>query len=58
MTTSLERVGEHRRSFFPAAGHAWFLPFYDPFVKLLGGDRVRLQLIDQARCMRVNACST
>lgn len=34
--------------YLPAAGHDWFLPFYDPFVKLLGGDRARRALIDQA----------
>src|SRR5262245_20478656 len=48
MTTNFEQVGEHRRRFLPAAGHDWFLPLYDPFVKLLGGDCIRRQLIDQA----------
>jgi ubiquinone/menaquinone biosynthesis C-methylase UbiE len=37
-----------RRTFLPAAGHDVFLPFYDPLVKLLGGDRVRRTLLDQA----------
>jgi len=36
------------RTFLPAAGSAWLLPFYDPFVKLLGGDRSRRHLLDQA----------
>jgi ubiquinone/menaquinone biosynthesis C-methylase UbiE len=36
------------RTFLPAAGHDWFLPLYDPLVKLLGGDRVRRALLDQA----------
>jgi len=36
------------RTFLPAAGHDWALPFYDPLVKLLGGDRARRLLIDQA----------
>jgi ubiquinone/menaquinone biosynthesis C-methylase UbiE len=37
-----------RRTYLPAAGHDWFLPLYDPFVKLLGGDRARRALLDQA----------
>src|SRR5262249_47265634 len=36
------------RMFVPAAGHDWALPFYDPFVKLLGGDRAKRPLVDQA----------
>ena len=32
----------------PAAGYDWALPFYDPIVRLLGGDRVRRTLVDQA----------
>ena len=36
------------RPYLPAAGHDWLLPLYDPFVKLLGGDAARKQLIDQA----------
>ncbi len=39
---------EPRRRYLPAAGHDWFLPFYDPFVKLLGGDASRRALLDQA----------
>ena len=36
------------RSYLPAAGHDWSLPLYDPIVKLLGGDKARKVLIDQA----------
>ena len=36
------------RTFLPAAGHDWFLPMYDPLTKLLGVDRVRTTLLDQA----------
>jgi ubiquinone/menaquinone biosynthesis C-methylase UbiE len=36
------------KTYLPAAGHDWMLPLYDPVVKLLGGDRIRKTLIDQA----------
>ncbi len=36
------------RTYLPAAGYDWILPLYDPFVKLLGGDRARKALVDQA----------
>ena len=36
------------RTFLPAAGHHLFLPLYDPLVTLLGGNRSRQELIDQA----------
>src|SRR5437867_165260 len=49
MTTTPEAVPEPRRRYLPAAGHDWCLPLYDPFVKLLGGDRARRALLDQAR---------
>ncbi len=39
---------ESPRTYLPAAGHDWSLPFYDPIVKLLGGDKARRVLIDQA----------
>jgi ubiquinone/menaquinone biosynthesis C-methylase UbiE len=39
---------EPRRTYLPAAGHDWFLPFYDPLVRLLGGDAARRALLDQA----------
>jgi len=37
-----------QRTYLPAAGSDWALPFYDPFVKLLGGDGVRRTLVKQA----------
>jgi ubiquinone/menaquinone biosynthesis C-methylase UbiE len=37
-----------RRIYVPAAGHDWALPFYDPLVRLLGGDQARATLVDQA----------
>ena len=36
------------RSYLPAAGLDLFLPLYDPLVKLLGADRARKKLFDQA----------
>src|SRR5215471_18502490 len=39
---------ESRRTYLPAAGYDWTLPFYDPIVKLLGGEEARRVLIDQA----------
>ena len=39
---------ESARKYLPAAGRDWSLPFYDPIVKLLGGDKARRILIDQA----------
>ena len=36
------------RSYLPAAGLDLFLPLYDPLVKLLGADRARHKLFDQA----------
>lgn len=48
MQTKMETIGGAKRTFLPAAGHDWFLPLYDPVVKLLGGDRARKTLLDQA----------
>jgi len=48
MAARVEETSEGRRSFLPAAGHDWLLPFYDPFVKLFGGDKARRTLLDQA----------
>jgi ubiquinone/menaquinone biosynthesis C-methylase UbiE len=45
---SSETTDQRQRRFLPAAGHDLFLPFYDPVVSLLGGDRTRRELIDQA----------
>jgi ubiquinone/menaquinone biosynthesis C-methylase UbiE len=36
------------RTYIPAAGRDWRLPFYDPVVKLLGGDVARRTLVEQA----------
>jgi len=36
------------RTFLPAAGKDWLLPFYDPMVKLLGGNAARKLLAEQA----------
>ena len=41
-------TSESPRTYLPAAGHDWSLPLYDPIVKLLGGDKVRRVLLDQA----------
>jgi ubiquinone/menaquinone biosynthesis C-methylase UbiE len=38
---------EPARTYLPAAGHDWLLPFYDPFVKLFGGETARKTLLDQ-----------
>ncbi|MCI0444503.1 class I SAM-dependent methyltransferase [bacterium] len=46
MSTKIETMPE--REFLPAAGHDLFLPLYDPIVALLGGNRARKRLIDQA----------
>ena len=40
---------ESHRHFLPAAGRDLFLPLYDPMTRLLGGDRARRVLIDQAQ---------
>jgi ubiquinone/menaquinone biosynthesis C-methylase UbiE len=42
---------EALRQYVPAAGHDWFLPFYDPISKLMGVESVHRQLIDQARML-------
>jgi len=39
---------ESSRTYLPAAGHDWLLPFYDPVVKLLGGEAARKVLLEQA----------
>jgi ubiquinone/menaquinone biosynthesis C-methylase UbiE len=48
MATKTETIQESARTYLPAAGHDLFLPLYDPFVKLLGGDRVRKTFLNQA----------
>lgn len=37
---------EHK-DFLPAAGHDFFLPLYDPIVRLMGFERARYELISQ-----------
>lgn len=37
-----------KKTYLPAAGRDWALPIYDPLVKLLGADRTRRALINQA----------
>src|SRR5215472_16114002 len=44
----VEMQPESKRTYLPAAGFDWTLPFYDPIVKLLGGEKARRVLIDQA----------
>ena len=41
-------MDESTRSFIPAAGRDWLLPLYDPLQWLLGGDALKLPLIEQA----------
>jgi ubiquinone/menaquinone biosynthesis C-methylase UbiE len=41
-------MSESDRTYLPAAGKDWALPFYDPMVKLLGGDAARRALLRQA----------
>ena len=36
------------KKYIPAASHDWLLPFYDPFVKLLGAEGARKKLLDRA----------
>jgi ubiquinone/menaquinone biosynthesis C-methylase UbiE len=36
------------RTYLPAAGHDWALPLYDPLVQLLGAERAKRALVDQA----------
>jgi ubiquinone/menaquinone biosynthesis C-methylase UbiE len=42
-------VAESRKPFVPGMGVEWLLPLYDPFTKLIGLDRSKRELIDQAR---------
>ncbi|HXE90085.1 MAG TPA: class I SAM-dependent methyltransferase [Terriglobales bacterium] len=39
---------ERRRTYLPAAGHDWFLPFYDVITILIGADQARKALLGQA----------
>jgi ubiquinone/menaquinone biosynthesis C-methylase UbiE len=42
-------VTHTERRYIPAAGQHWSLPLYDPITKLIGVDRARKALIDQAQ---------
>ncbi len=41
-------MGKSHRTYLPAAGRDWLLPLYDPFVRVLGGDSTRTELLAQA----------
>jgi ubiquinone/menaquinone biosynthesis C-methylase UbiE len=47
-TVDFKKMHDERKTYLPAAGRDWALPFYDPMVKLLGADRTRRALINQA----------
>jgi ubiquinone/menaquinone biosynthesis C-methylase UbiE len=48
MNAHIEPTDSQHRTFIPAAGRAWLLPLYDPLVKLFGGDRARMTLLERA----------
>ena len=41
-------TGEPERSYIPALGKRWLLPFYDPLLWLFGADSAKRRLIEQA----------
>lgn len=41
-------IAHSTRTYLPAAGHHWSLPLYDPLTKLIGVDRARRRLLEQA----------
>jgi ubiquinone/menaquinone biosynthesis C-methylase UbiE len=41
-------MNEDERSYIPALGKRWLLPLYDPFLWLLGADKAKQPLIEQA----------
>jgi ubiquinone/menaquinone biosynthesis C-methylase UbiE len=43
-----ETMDEGERSYIPALGKRWLLPLYDPFLWLLGADKAKQPLIEQA----------
>ena len=45
---SSQMMDDHKRTFLPAAGRDFFLPLYDPLTRLLGSNRARRDLIEQA----------
>ena len=46
--TNIVEVSKSQRTYLPAASYDVFLPFYDLIAKLLGADRARRTLLDQA----------
>lgn len=42
------------KAYLPAAGHDWALPLYDAFVRLIGLDRTRDTLLEQAQIERTH----
>jgi ubiquinone/menaquinone biosynthesis C-methylase UbiE len=44
----MSAMDEAERSYIPALGKRWLLPLYDPFLWLLGADKAKLPLIEQA----------
>ena len=42
-------MDEAERSYIPALGKRWLLPLYDPFLWLLGADKAKRPLIEQAK---------
>jgi len=41
-------IDEAERSYIPALGKRWLLPLYDPFLWILGADKAKQPLIEQA----------
>jgi ubiquinone/menaquinone biosynthesis C-methylase UbiE len=41
-------MDDAERSYIPALGKRWLLPLYDPFLWLLGADKPKQQLVEQA----------
>lgn len=48
ITMENSKTVDFKKPYLPAAGRDWALPLYDPIVKLLGADRTRRALINQA----------
>ena len=46
--TDSTAIKDAQKTYLPAAGWHWALPLYDPIVKLLGGEKARKALLDQA----------
>jgi ubiquinone/menaquinone biosynthesis C-methylase UbiE len=44
----MSALEEAERSYIPALGKRWLLPLYDPFLWLLGADKAKQPLIEQA----------